>query len=320
MKYAVSSSGRLYLLGEHAILDGYPALILSLEKGVSVYVEEIKEKYLLLNIGSRIYKISNVDDINIIKNISIYTWAVLNHYFKDKVLYGLRINVKSDLPFKGLGTHSSLLVSLIAAIETFLKQNYQLNKEEILERCYEITKSIGKDVDVLPYSLTAAIYGRLIYLKNKGDTVKIDLKFDNYTIYIINVGAKFNVPMIIDSIINLKKEFPGLYKKLISIMDQQVDEAVKALLRKDFNKLAEIVNIYHGLLKSLGFLNEEIEKILYVSINNGALAAKISGVSGDNIIAIVKKEHEETFIKAVKNKVKKHYLKVKPGSGLKIVV
>ena len=64
--------------------------------------------------------------------------------------------------------------------------------------------------------------------------------------------------------------------------------------------MIDIINVYHGLLKSLGFSNEKIEKIRYLSLNNGASAAKPSVTDKSaNMIIIVKKENEDEFTKAI---------------------
>lgn len=98
-------------------------------------------------------------------------------------------------------------------------------------------------------------------------------------------------------------QFPAILGPVLDAMEHVVHEAnaVLSALELDRGKLAELVNINHGLLVALGVLHPSLEKIKMLADTHGVGATKLTGAGGGGCaITLLKKHAPAAAVAAVK--------------------
>ena len=84
-----------------------------------------------------------------------------------------------------------------------------------------------------------------------------------------------------------------LYERLFAEIDGLALEGVKAIERGELEQLGELMNINQGLLNALGVSSWELEEMIQISRQHGALGAKLTGGGGGgSIVAVCPGEQE----------------------------
>jgi len=77
-----------------------------------------------------------------------------------------------------------------------------------------------------------------------------------------------------------RKRQPGLYEKIFDDIDALVLQSVSAIQENNIEALGEYMNINHGLLNALQVSSPELERLIGISRDAGALGAKLTGGGG----------------------------------------
>ena len=86
-------------------------------------------------------------------------------------------------------------------------------------------------------------------------------------------------------------------------MGEISQQGLDAIKKEDFNQLGDLMNIYQGLLNSIGVSTPELESMIDIARSSGALGAKLTGSGGGgSIIALCpdhrcsKKQFEQSWL------------------------
>ena len=80
---------------------------------------------------------------------------------------------------------------------------------------------------------------------------------------------------------------PKIINPVITAMGNLTNYAKQAILKRDFNKVGELMNINHGFLDVLGVNTLELSRMVYNAREAGAIGAKTTGAGGGgSIIAL----------------------------------
>ncbi|MDP2899982.1 MAG: mevalonate kinase, partial [Candidatus Bathyarchaeota archaeon] len=84
---------------------------------------------------------------------------------------------------------------------------------------------------------------------------------------------------------------PEVVDPIIYTMAGLSQTGLDALLRRDTDKLGDLMNINHGLLTSIGVSTQELDDLVYAARREGALGAKLTGAGGGGcMIALAEEE------------------------------
>jgi len=290
MKQVVSKApGKMFLTGEYAVLYGYPAIILAVNKYVTTKIEEANR------FSFKAYN-KKIEDLENVRRVSPHSYAVIKYYIEnfDIDIKSVSVEIESDIPFKGLGSSSATMVSLSTALNRFFLLN--IDSREVIQHLYKIKDRLegGSIADI-----ATSFLGGVVLIQQYKNDVKVEklspeLLTKVFNIYAIYSGERQDTFEAIRNIRDKvrKKEY---YKKLIDLMGETSKETINNW--RNMDNLIKLIRLYHYLLASLGTSTRNIDEIVDYFENIGG-AAKISGAGyGDSVLALTFKEQDQLALK-----------------------
>lgn len=209
---------------------------------------------------------------------------------------GLDIEIESAIPVAaGLGSSASVSVSLIAALCELLEINR--SREEIRELAFIPERMVhGKPSGI---DQTTATYGGVIsFSKDKGfETVEAR---SDIPIVIGNTGIARSTGEQVMKVRSISQERPDEFHKSANRAGEISAQARLAIENGELQRLGELMNDNHELLKWLNLSNNKLEELILSARSNGALGAKLTGAGGGGcMIALAEHGTERKIAEAI---------------------
>ncbi len=301
-----SAPGKLVLLGEHASRHGKPILVQAVDHRIFAVLKPRKDNKIFLS--SPDLKISGEKYPS--DRLDMVSAAIRKFFEKTGEEGGFDLETKSSVT-AGMGSSGASIVSTIGALDGFFGTN--LGKKEIADTAFDASFSVsgfGSGMDV-----AASVYGGIIYYA-KGKEIRV-VTTEDLPIIVGNTGTKVKSGPVIKAVQYLEKKHPLLLTDFMDRIGDIVDDAERAIKKRDFVTLGELMNINHGLLSSIGVSSIELERLIFAARNSGALGAKLSGAGiGDNMFALSPDKQKDVSV-AIK-KAGGSIIPAKVGEGLRI--
>ncbi len=281
--FTATAPGKCILLGEHAVVYGFPAIALSIDIRSYCTVEKTVEK-----------RISSIDipDYNV--NIKWDSTADMKIHFSNDFVQlheglvsiskkydvsteNLKIHLHSDLwKGSGLGSSASTAIAFIHAIETYF--NLSLSKKEINEHAFQMEKIVHGTPSGIDN--TICCYGGCIVFQ-KGIREKIITPV--LPLLITYSGEPHNTGKVVRTLRKKGNFLNNQFQKIEEI----VEDGIKALKSQKYFELGELCNSNQDILMELGLSTPKINEIVSISNENGAYGAKITGAgAGGSVITL----------------------------------
>lgn len=296
MTVVSSAPGKLILFGEHASSRGKPAIVFAVNSRLTVILKEHNYPNKDILLTSRDFNVQRAEypsgRLNIVSK-------VIDTFFEETLLNPeqFQLIIKSRIK-PGFGSSAAVIASVLGALNSYYKTNF--SKRELLRlgiKANYAIKGYGSGLDI-----AASIYGGLI--KYQIDLEPVFLPFENLDLIVGNTGKKAPSGPIVNSVKELEKSNPKKTQEIFSKIESLTNEAEQAIKENDLQKIGQLMNDNHELLKKLKVSSEIIEEMIHAAIDAGAIGGKISGAGiGDNIIVLGPNEKREEIIKAL-NKTK----------------
>jgi len=314
----VSAPGKLMLFGEHAVVYNRPCLVTSVDHRMTVQLKKREDNRIILNalgVGLKDYLLF-IDDLEKShpKGSQFVLRAIFNFFQKYRVRVGLEIETKSAFSSEfGLGSSSAVTVSTLRALAELF--GIKIEKKELFDLAYQTVldiQGVGSGFDI-----AAAIWGGILYFVTGGKSIE-PLKTKKLPLIIGYTGIKADtvslVKMVVEEIKNKPTKINQIFDKIVKIVEQ----AKKELESSNFEKVGQLMNLNHDLLRKLGVSSRELENLIEAALAAGAYGAKLSGAGGgDCIIALYPKEKLNSIKMAIE-KAGGKIIKAKiPGQGVK---
>ena len=195
---------------------------------------------------------------------------------------GMKIEVFSDIPRgMGLGGSAAIAVSIIKALNNHFK--LALNQDEINQMALESEKIAHGNPSGIDN--TMATYGHPLIFRN-GDNPLIEPLNINETFSIL-IGFSSTEGLTaktVGIVRDLWKKNPGVYEKIFDEIDSLALQSIQAIQNNDFELLGQLMNINHGLLNTLQVSTPELERLIMIARESGALGAKLTGGGGGGAV------------------------------------
>jgi len=297
-----SAPGSTIVMGEHAVLHGYPAIVAALDVRLSVTLSPLQHAQLSIDssVGEWQSSLNYALDIGLDQQPLRFVLAVLQFYSTGvKTLPGLHIKVNSDIdPTMGLGSSAALTVALVGALRTWLGlgQNQGQDQQQTLEDAVTIIRKVqgrGSGADA-----AASCYGGLVRYDAKHRQAKALLSRSDTPVLpdlrLIYTGYKTPTPEVVALVARWMQAEPLRYKQIYAAMGELVTVAEAAIGQADWPAMAAAMNAYQQQMQALGVCDEGTQiavdaawQEVEIAPNKHELAVKISGSGlGDCILGL----------------------------------
>lgn len=259
---------KIILIGEHAVVYGYPAISLPLLE-VEVTCRVVP--------ATTPWRLFEEDTLSMAVYASLEYLNITDAY--------IRCQIDSAIPEKrGMGSSAAISIAAIRAVFDYYQAELPRDVLEILvNRAEMIAHMNPSGLD----AKTCLSDQPIRFIKNVGfEELAMDL---SAYLVIADTGVYGHTREAIQVVESKGKEaLPFLYA--LGELTQQAEEAIKA---RDAMMLGEILTKAHGNLKEIGVSSLEADALVETALEHGALGAKMSGGGlGGCIIALVADYHQ----------------------------
>ena len=274
--------GKIILLGEHAVVYGRRAIAAPIPLAIQARVEDAREGVELLiprwGIEQRLdFKAKRPQSFA--KSMSRVLAAL---GLEDR---GMRIEVFPNVPrAMGLGGSAALAVAVIRAID--LHFSLGLGEERINELAFECEKVAHGTPSGLDNTL--ATYGEFMLFRNGEQPQREVIEVNQPLPMVIGMsGIESLTARTVARVREAWQKNPTLYDRIFDEIDTLAGNGLDALKTGDYDTLGEMMNVCQGLLNAMQVSSWELEELIQVARNHGAVGAKLTGGGGGgSIIAL----------------------------------
>ena len=287
--------GKVVLLGEHAVVYGRHAIGAPVPMTVKAVVEDCEEGiHLLIPRWGVEYQLArNPKDR---RSFERTAGVVLD----ELGLSGraMRIEVFSEVPRSmGLGGSAAMAVAIVRALDKHFRLG--LSDEEVnrLALKYEtVAHGTPSGLDN-----TLACYGRPLIFRPGDPPLVEPLEIKQPIPAVIGMtGYEGLTAKTVGRVRQAWKQERKLYEHIFDQIDALVLRGVQAIRDKDLATLGKLMNICHGMLNALQVSTPELEHLVDVARESGALGAKLTGGGGGGSIIAVCDGDTEPVVSAIR--------------------
>jgi hydroxymethylglutaryl-CoA reductase len=288
--------GKVILLGEHSVVYGRHAIAAPVPMTIKAHIDDCEDGiHLLIPRWGVEYRLASTPEAR--RSFERPAGAVLDQLgLSDR---NMRIEVFPDVPRSmGLGGSAAMAVAIVRALDKHFRLG--LTDEEVNRLAFESEKIAHGNPSGLDNTL--ACYGKPLVFR-AGDPPLVEL---------------LNIPQPIDAVIGMTgyegltaktvgrvreawQKDQRLYERIFDQMDALALRAIQAIQDFDLPALGELMNVCHGFLNALQVSSPELEQLVNVARENGALGAKLTGGGGGGSIIAISDGDSERITAAIRN-------------------
>lgn len=271
-KVTVSAPGKLHLSGEHAVVHGKPAVLISTSKRLYVTLEN-REVADAKNILQTVRQTSPFIE-EICKTFEIRYGVVIPKE--------IAITITSDIPVgAGMGSSAALSVSLIGALVILMDKPWDSHR--INEAAYQTEKLIH--VNASGSDPAIVTHGGILWYRKELDFLKTFwlLPFKIPKLFapfvLISTGRIETTGELVSQVGQLKKLDEQSFALLLNSMEDVTKRMVVAIHDEKQQDFYEAIIANEQLLETMGVVSSSTKKLIRAIEKIGGVA-KISGAGG----------------------------------------
>ncbi len=273
--------GKAIVFNEHFVVYKIPAIVSAIGKYTLAKVEPISSSGWKLNDNRKAtpkYKEDKIeqqkDSINrIVKKMDI------------DLSKGVEITLEGNLYCaSGIGASAASCVAIARALSEHFELD--LSDEEINEVAYEGEK--GYHGTPSGIDNTASTFGGLIWFEKGENNVMDKIELEKpVEIVMGNTGKVADTTKAVAGVRERKENNPEKYKPIFDRAENIAYLAKDAFQDEDYKELGKLMNENHKLLQQIEVSSRELDFMVKLARNSGALGAKLTGGGlGGNMIAL----------------------------------
>ena len=249
-----SAPGKLMLMGDHAVVYGYPCIVTAISE--RLYVSE--------------------SETNVLPKDTRFVDAAIAAWGENK-----EIAVSTRSSFSGaygFGSSSAVTVATLKMLRP------EATNKEIFETAYHIVLNIqGK---ASGFDVAAAVFGGTMYYVAGGKVIE-PLQTKALPLIVGYTGVKADTVTLIQQVAQKREDSPQKVDRIFSAIGKLVDDTKVKLLEGDWERVGTFMDFNQEYLRDLGVSSQKIETLIHAAKSAGAYGAKLSGAGGgDCVIAI----------------------------------
>jgi len=277
------ASGKVILVGEHAVVYGVPAIAVGIDRGArarAVFEGDTSELRLSVQSGEPLVAAVGRDE-----PVARAFAALLLSCGVDRPV---RVEAHADLPAgAGLGCSAALGVAIARAVVGVCTDDEARAHAMAWERVFHGNPS-GVDAAV------AALGGAIVFeRKDDGDASIEPLEFGTQLVLAIgHSGVSSSTKTMIESIARQHDRSPDLVRKTFEGITAISRNARLAIEAGDVVALGKLLDMNQMLLAGLLLSTQEIEMLCVRAREAGALGSKLTGAGGGGCVVALAESHE----------------------------
>jgi len=289
--------GKVILFGEHAVVYGRPAIAVpvtqvearvTVERGVGGILIQAKDLGLSHTMGE-----SPVDEaLEPVVSLVESTLECLGVRPPPPLV----ITITSSIPIaRGLGSGAAVSTALVRGLSEHFGR--ELGPEEVSALVYEAEKfhhGTPSGIDN-----TVISYGRPIYFV-RGEPPQIFKVGKPFLLAIGDSGVKSPTKVVVEEVRRRWEREPSRYDPLFDQIGQVVERAKEKMEEGNLEGLGSLMNENQALLRDLGVSSPQLDSLVKVAREAGALGGKLSGAGrGGSVIALIEERTREAVMTAL---------------------
>jgi mevalonate kinase len=274
--------GKAIMFGEHFVVYGVPAIVSAIGKYTIAKVEAIDKPNWTLEDNRKATPNYKEDKIDQQKQSII---NMINKMGLDLSKKGINIVLEGNLYCaSGIGASAASCVAIARALNEHFELN--LSDEEINEVAYEGEK--GYHGTPSGIDNTASTFGGLIWFEKKDPNVMDRISIlSPIEIVMGNSGKVANTEAAVAGVRQRKQQNAEKYNQIFDRAENIAYLAKDALEDEDYKELGKLMNENHKLLQQIEVSSRELDFMVKLARDEGAIGAKLTGGGlGGNIIAL----------------------------------
>jgi hydroxymethylglutaryl-CoA reductase len=274
--------GKAIFLGEHAVVYGRHAIAAPIPLAIEASVEDADEGVSLIiprwGVEQRLQM--EPDQRQAFHKPSAVILEKLGLMGRP-----MRIEVFPNVPrAMGLGGSAAVAVAIIRALNAHF--NLALSDAEVNALAFESEKMAHGTPSGIDN--TVATYGRFVMYRPGDPPTMRDVTVPRPIPVVIGMtGVESLTAKMVARVRQAWERNPHRYERIFDDIDSLTLQGLRAIESYDLEQLGELMNICQGLLNALQVSCWEIEELIQIAREHGALGAKLTGGGGGGSIVAV---------------------------------
>jgi mevalonate kinase len=293
--WQANASGKVILLGEHAVVYGRPALAVPVDQvqataaitplappqtpqrlDAAIWIEarDLRRRY-------RLSDASPTDPIAAAIHLTLTQYASSGHAASPPAF---ALVLRSTIPIgSGLGSGAAVCTAIVRALGAYL--GLALSNADVSALVYETEKLLHGTPSGIDNTVIA--YAQPVYFI-RGQTPVPFKAAAPFTLVIGDTGLSKPTRLVVGDIRQAYQREPARYTALFDSIGQIVKQAYALIEGGEPQRLGPLMDQNHALLQEIGVSCPELDTLVACAREAGALGAKLSGGGrGGNMIALV---------------------------------
>ncbi len=304
-----TACGKVILLGEHAAVYDRHALALPIPDAVTVAVAERAGGVRLVVPGWRIVDEWSTGEIAPDGAAAVVELIMKEFGVADR---GFEVRAASRIPIAmGLGSSAAFAVAAIRAFDALLE--HELTEKQIDQlafRCEALTHGTPSGVDN-----NLAVYGEPVLFSKGSGTRTRPLTLDEMPPLVIAAsGRRGSTRDLVAAVRERYEKNEALYETIFDEIDEISVAGAAALRERDYALLGSLMNVCHGFLNAIEVSTPELESMVSIAREAGAMGAKLTGAGGGGSIVALSPGKVEDVAAALAS-AGCEIIRMEPGEG-----
>ena len=288
MKTSFTAPGKIILFGEHAVVYGKPAIAIPVSGMRASAWSEPGEGKLTINALDLDEKIGLENKAS---QFSLLAQALLAKTKQKEP--NLTINLTSELPQgSGMGSSAATSTAVCKALSNYLGVN--LEKNQISELVFDAEKIVHGTPSGIDNTVVA--YESPVYFI-KGEKPKTFDSGRTFYLVIGDTGVEASTKETVSNVRQQRRKEPNLINGYFDEIANVTKGGRRAIEEGNKEAVGELMNKNHELLNKIGVGHPLLEKLVNLTLDAGALGAKLTGGGGGgNMVALANNADEQKKI------------------------
>jgi hydroxymethylglutaryl-CoA reductase len=267
--------GKIILLGEHSVVYGRHAIACPIPLRMRAHVEDVdKGVQLLIPRWGVEYELDKPPEQR--RSFEKAAGRILDEL--GLAQRGMRIEVFPDVPRgMGLGGSAALAVAIVRALDLHFKLG--LDDDEVNQLAFlseQVAHGQPSGID----NTLATFAKPLVFRKDTPPLVEILNIPQPLALVVGMTHTQGLTAKTVQDVREAHDRMPRIYDKIFDDIDALALQAVSAIQENRLEDLGEYMNVNQGLLNALRVSTLELEQLVSIARNAGALGAKLTGGGG----------------------------------------